>query len=99
MSLGESKSRELALLRKERELRKAVRRGKNDAAFFVETFCRIEDRDAPGVIVPFALWPAQKDALSAFSENRLSVVLKARQLGLTWGTRRSGRTLRPSWAT
>ncbi|MGI6193100.1 MAG: hypothetical protein ACOYI3_06010, partial [Christensenellales bacterium] len=31
-----------------------------------------------------ALWPAQKHALSVFCENRLTVVLKARQLGLTW---------------
>lgn len=82
--MGENRNGELALLRRERALRRAVRRGKTDAAFFVETFCKIEDRDAPGVIVPFALWPAQREALSAFCENRLSVVLKARQLGLTW---------------
>jgi hypothetical protein len=59
-------------------------KGKRTAVFFVETFCRIEDRDAPGVIVPFALWPRQKEALSAFCQNRMIAVLKARQLGLTW---------------
>ncbi|MGI6150772.1 MAG: hypothetical protein ACOYIR_02310 [Christensenellales bacterium] len=72
---------ELMLLRRELALRRA---GREDPAFFIETFCRIEDRDAPGVIVPFSLWPAQKKALSVFCENRLTVVLKARQLGLTW---------------
>jgi len=75
---------ELTLLLRERELRESIRKGREDAAHFVETFCRIEDRDAPGVIVPFRLWPAQKEALSAFCENRLTAVLKARQLGLTW---------------
>lgn len=75
---------ELALLLQERELRQSIHRGREDPVYFVETFCRIEDRDAPGVIVPFLLWPAQKEALLAFRDNRLTAVLKARQLGLTW---------------
>ena len=52
--------------------------------YFVETYCHIEDKDAPGLIAPFTLWPGQKQALRAFGEHRLCVVLKARQLGFTW---------------
>ena len=44
----------------------------------------IEDKDAPGLLVPFAMWPGQRRALEAFTAHRLNVVLKARQLGLTW---------------
>jgi hypothetical protein len=34
--------------------------------------------------VPFDLWPAQLDVARQFQAHRLLVVLKARQLGLTW---------------
>lgn len=53
-------------------------------AFFIENFCMIEDRDADGILVPFALWPAQKDVLSSIEKNKLNIILKARQLGLSW---------------
>ncbi len=33
---------------------------------------------------PFDLWPAQADALARFEQHPLTVVLKARQLGLSW---------------
>jgi hypothetical protein len=33
---------------------------------------------------PFELWPAQRDVLCELQENRQVIVLKARQLGLTW---------------
>ena len=33
---------------------------------------------------PFAMWPKQAWALSQLLKNRLSIILKARQLGLTW---------------
>lgn len=52
--------------------------------YFVETYVNIEDKDVPGIIVPFELWPAQKEALQAFHDNRLNIALKARQLGITW---------------
>lgn len=52
--------------------------------YFVEQYVRIEDKDTPGLLVPFRLWPAQRDALLAFASYRLNIVLKARQLGLTW---------------
>lgn len=53
-------------------------------AYFVQQYVHIEDKDAPGLIVPFKLWPGQRAALEAFAAHRLNVVLKARQLGLTW---------------
>lgn len=34
--------------------------------------------------IPFDLWPAQRDTLYAMDDNKLVIVLKARQLGLTW---------------
>lgn len=52
--------------------------------YFVEHYVHIEDKDAAELIVPFALWPGQKDALRIFAEKRLVAVLKARQLGFTW---------------
>lgn len=44
---------------------------------------RIEDPDA-GLPIPFELWPGQVTALRTFVDSRLVVVLKARQLGLSW---------------
>lgn len=55
-----------------------------DGLRYVQELVRIEDRDAAGLVVPFELWPAQAEALQAFINNRFIVVLKARQLGLTW---------------
>ncbi len=40
--------------------------------------------EAPGVLTRFSLWPAQAQALQAMVDQRLLVVLKARQLGITW---------------
>lgn len=33
---------------------------------------------------PFALWPAQAETLATIHRERLAVILKARQLGITW---------------
>lgn len=48
---------------------------------FIES-CSIEDKKL-GALVPFKLWPAQVELLPMLSEERL-LILKARQLGLTW---------------
>lgn len=51
--------------------------------YFVDQFAYIRDKVTKRVI-PFDLWDAQRDAADLFeTENRL-VVLKARQLGLSW---------------
>lgn len=35
-------------------------------------------------IIPFELWPAQRKILQLFRQNRLFIILKARQLGISW---------------
>lgn len=52
--------------------------------YFVETYVHIEDKDAPELIVPFILWDAQREALRSIAAHRLNIILKARQLGITW---------------
>lgn len=51
--------------------------------YFINNYCFIYDASAGGW-VPFKLWPAQVSALNLIHNNQLSVVLKARQIGLTW---------------
>lgn len=53
--------------------------------YFVEKYGHIEDKDnKESIIQPFSMWPAQKEALESIRDNKLTVILKARQLGLTW---------------
>ena len=52
--------------------------------YFVETYGHIEDKDADVLIQPFNLWEEQRSALRQFRDNKLNVILKARQLGITW---------------
>ncbi|MDP4158223.1 MAG: hypothetical protein Q8911_00465 [Bacillota bacterium] len=58
--------------------------GRRSCQYFTEKFVKIEDRDSAELAVPFTLWPGQIQALETFLNNRLNIVLKARQLGLTW---------------
>jgi hypothetical protein len=51
---------------------------------FVEIYGHIEDKDAETLIQPFNLWDEQKNALEQFRDHKLNVILKARQLGITW---------------
>ncbi len=55
-----------------------------DLLYFVKNYCHIEDKDAPGVVVPFKPWKEQEEALLSLRDNRLSLFLKARQTGITW---------------
>ena len=67
------------------ELReKTVALCREDPVFFTKTFVHIEDKDAEELIQPFQLWPAQEEALRSMHAHRLNVILKARQLGITW---------------
>src|SRR6516162_8161408 len=53
--------------------------------YFCSTFCQIlSDRGQGGDWVPFRLWAEQQRVAGLLQANRLVVVLKARQLGLTW---------------
>jgi len=51
--------------------------------YFVHHYCYIFDAEVRGWI-PFHLWPAQARTLKTIQTERLVVILKARQLGMTW---------------
>jgi hypothetical protein len=53
---------------------------------FADQFCQVLSETAGPAAdwIPFRLWPAQRDVAQQFQEHRLLVILKARQLGLTW---------------
>lgn len=50
---------------------------------FVSRHCRIYD-SVTSSWIPFQLWPAQREVLRMIHKERLVIVLKARQIGLTW---------------
>ena len=54
-----------------------------EPAYFIHHYCMIYDAVA-GAWVPFRLWDAQADALAQVHEHQLSIILKARQIGMTW---------------
>lgn len=66
------------MLRAEGELERI----RADPERFVSRYVRIESGD--GDLIRFRLWPAQVEALRAMARERLTIILKARQLGLTW---------------
>lgn len=57
---------------------------RDNLLYFAERYCYFEDKDAPEVIVPFSPWEEQKKALLSIERDRLSLFLKARQIGITW---------------
>lgn len=54
-----------------------------DPSVFINEHCRIRPATG-GRAIPFKLWPSQKPVLEGFLTHRLLIVLKARQLGLSW---------------
>lgn len=52
-------------------------------AYFVDTYCKIYDATLKEWI-PFKLWREQYEVLCILRDHRQVVILKARQLGLTW---------------
>lgn len=68
------------------EIRERVgecRRVLADFLYFVAAYCWIESKDT-GSAIPFRLWPEQERIIPKIIDNRLVIILKARQLGLTW---------------
>lgn len=57
---------------------------RNDVVYWANNYCVIEDKDSPEIIVPFCGWEAQNQTLREFEQNRLNLILKARQMGITW---------------
>ena len=78
--LSAQKLREKAAAKVELELRKCSR----DVSYFIEKYVFIEDRDIEGLVAKFSLWDGQKNALSSIIEHKLNIILKSRQLGITW---------------
>ena len=61
-----------------------LRKCKKDPAYFINNFVKIEDKDSPGIVIPFDMWQGQEKAIDQFENERLNIILKARQLGITW---------------
>jgi hypothetical protein len=52
---------------------------------FIDEFCYIENKDDVDVpVIKFEMWPNQRAALKDITEKRHTIILKARQIGLTW---------------
>jgi len=65
--------------------RKEIEYCRDNLLYFVETYGHIEDKDnVESIVQPFSMWQEQKDALISIRDNKLTVILKARQLGITW---------------
>jgi hypothetical protein len=60
-----------------------MRRCRADMAYFINEYVLILNATNE-TWEPFSLWPAQRGFLDDLHENRQLVILKARQLGLTW---------------
>lgn len=52
--------------------------------YFVETYGHIEDRNSAEVVTKFNLWDEQKKALEDMLNHKWTIILKARQLGISW---------------
>lgn len=57
---------------------------RNDIVYWANNYCVIEDKDSAEIVVPFKAWEAQAQVLRDFDEYRLNLILKARQMGITW---------------
>ena len=53
-----------------------------DPVYFTRSYGHVQHPEGPPV--PFELWPQQADVMRTFATELRTVVLKARQLGLTW---------------
>jgi len=76
------------MIRRERRARQLIDKCRKSCRFFISRYVRIQNKDAVttggSVVIPFTMWPAQIETLRAFLTKRLVIVLKARQLGLSW---------------
>lgn len=58
-----------------------------DPDYFIDRYIQIDDaQDQGGEIgmMPFKLWPSQTDLLASIVSERMLLILKARQLGISW---------------
>lgn len=53
--------------------------------YFIDNYIHIEDKDnTTDIVQPFVRWKEQREATDSILAHRLNIVLKARQLGLSW---------------
>ena len=57
---------------------------RNDIVYYVRKYCVYEDKDADELIQTFNMWDAQEEALLSIHDHRRNIIMKARQLGITW---------------
>lgn len=50
--------------------------------YWVSQYVKIEDQI--GGVIPFTIWPCHAQAIEALREHRFVVILKARQIGMSW---------------
>jgi hypothetical protein len=65
------------------DTKKELLKCKMSCAYFIDEYVKIYDALDEDWI-PFKLWPTQFDVLGTLLSERLIIILKARQLGLTW---------------
>lgn len=53
------------------------------ADYFINNYCKIYDATEKGWI-PFSMWHEQIEVLTIMQDGQLTIILKARQLGLSW---------------
>jgi hypothetical protein len=63
--------------------RKEIHKCRRSPTYFLDTYGQIYDATTC-TWVAFHLWPAQVEVLQMIAAQRLTVILKARQLGLSW---------------
>lgn len=70
----------------EKERLKELAKCYKSPKYFINTYCKIyhATEGEGGEWILFKLWKEQEDVLDSFHIERLTIVLKARQLGLTW---------------
>ncbi len=73
--------KELTLEQKVRECKRVI----DSFLYFLNTYTYIEDKEKH-VAIKLRLWPKQEEIIPTIIESQLLVILKARQLGLTWLT-------------
>jgi hypothetical protein len=66
-----------------RQIEEALHRCAEDPAYFIDQYCHIYDGETRDYI-RFRLLPEQVEALATIHGNQSTIVLKARQLGLSW---------------
>lgn len=61
-------------------------RCEDDPVYFLRTYAQILDTSKAegGEWVPFELWPGQVPVVEAIHDNQRTLILKARQLGISW---------------